>query len=48
MNCGVDITIQRDLMRHADVHTTMQVYGENTLDPLRKANQKAIDHIFEQ
>ena len=48
VNCGVDITIQRDLMRHADVQTTMQVYGENTLDPLRKANQKAIDHIFEQ
>jgi len=39
---GADITVQRDLMRHADVHTTMQVYGgEVEMDRLREANLKA-------
>ena len=23
----IDVTVERDLMRHADIHTTLQVYG---------------------
>ena len=28
---GADITVQHDLMRHADTHTTTQVYGRSNL-----------------
>jgi integrase len=37
-----DATLKRDLMRHADVHTTMQVYGEVEMDRLREANGLAV------
>jgi integrase len=37
-----DATLKRDLMRHADVHTTMQVYGEVEMDRLRAANALAV------
>jgi integrase len=43
---GIDITAQRDLMRHSDVHTTTQVYGEVEFDRMRDANEKAVDLIF--
>jgi integrase len=37
-----DASLKRDLMRHADVHTTMQVYGEVEMDRLRAANDLAV------
>lgn len=37
-----DASLKRDLMRHADVHTTMQVYGEVEMDRLRDANAAAV------
>lgn len=37
-----DSALKRDLMRHADVHTTMQVYGESEMDRLREANNAAV------
>jgi integrase len=37
-----DATLKRDLMRHADVHTTLQVYGEVEMDRLREANALAV------
>jgi integrase len=37
-----DASLKRDLMRHADVHTTMQVYGEVEMDRLREANALAV------
>jgi integrase len=37
-----DASLKRDLMRHADVHTTMQVYGEVEMDRLRAANATAV------
>lgn len=46
VNAGIDVTIQRDLMRHADVHTTMQTYGANNLQPLRDASDRAIEALF--
>ncbi len=39
---SADATVKRDLMRHADVHTTMQVYGEVEMDRLRAINEAAI------
>jgi len=43
---GADITVQRDLMRHADTHTTSQVYGEVEFDRMRDANNKAVELAF--
>ena len=37
-----DASLKRDLMRHADVHTTMQTYGEVEMDRLRLANEAAV------
>jgi integrase len=37
-----DASLKRDLMRHADVHTTMQTYGEVEMDRLRVANNAAV------
>jgi integrase len=39
---GVDLTVQRDLMRHADTHTTSQIYGEVEFDRMRTANDAAV------
>ena len=39
---SADASLKRDLMRHADVHTTMQVYGEVEMDRLREANDAAV------
>ena len=44
---GVDLTVQRDLMRHADTHTTSQIYGEVEMDRLRSANEAAMLLIFQ-
>ena len=45
---GADITVQRDLMRHADAHTTMQVYGIVEFDRMRDANDKAVELAFKE
>jgi integrase len=37
-----DASLKRDLMRHADVHTTMQVYGEVEMDRMREINDLAV------
>jgi integrase len=39
---SADASLKRDLMRHADVHTTMQTYGEVEMDRLRVANDAAV------
>lgn len=43
---GADITVQRDLMRHADTHTTSQIYGEVEFDRMRLANDAAVALAF--
>jgi site-specific recombinase XerD len=43
---GADITVQRDLMRHADAKTTVNVYGEVEMDRMRDANNKAVALAF--
>ena len=45
---GADITVQRDLMRHSDVHTTTQIYGEVEFDRMRSANDKAVNLAFHE
>lgn len=45
---GVDLTTQRDLMRHADTHTTSQIYGEVEFDRMIEANDKAVALAFSE
>lgn len=43
---GVPLTVQRDLMRHADTRTTAQVYGAVDLERLRAANSELVNRLF--
>ncbi|HTF70252.1 MAG TPA: site-specific integrase [Edaphobacter sp.] len=43
---GTPIDVQRDLMRHADVHTTTQVYGGVDVEELREANSGLVESLF--
>lgn len=43
---GSDPEMMRDLMRHSDTHTTMNVYGESDFERMRVASDKAMDLIF--
>ncbi len=45
---GADITVQRDLMRHSDTHTTQQVYGEVEFDRMIAAHDKAVEMAFRE
>ncbi len=37
---GAPMTVQQELMRHADIRTTMNIYGSAMTDTKRKANSK--------
>lgn len=43
---GVDLAVQRDLMRHADIRTTVNVYGDVTLERLRKPNSDVVKGLL--
>jgi integrase len=43
---GAPIDVQRDLMRHADSHTTTQVYGGVDVEELRGANSTLVEALF--
>lgn len=45
---GSDPEMMRDLMRHSDTHTTMNVYGESDFERMRVASDKAMDLIFKE
>ena len=36
------MTVQQELMRHADITTTMNVYGKAMIATKRQANSKAV------
>jgi integrase len=42
----VPLTVQRDLMRHADIRTTAQVYGQVRLEELREANSDVVSQAM--
>jgi integrase len=43
---GAPLDVQRDLMRHADIQTTAQVYGATKVDELRRINSMVIERLF--
>jgi len=43
---GEDIKVQQELMRHADIRTTMNVYGDALTDDMRQAHEKVVRMAF--
>lgn len=43
---GVPIAIQQKLMRHSDIRTTMNVYGDVLPDTLREGNRKVVSMVL--
>ncbi|MBZ5584932.1 MAG: hypothetical protein LAQ30_22525 [Acidobacteriia bacterium] len=39
-------TVQRELMRHASIQTTMNVYGRAMTDSKRKANSNVVQMVL--
>jgi len=40
--------VQQKLMRHANVSTTMNVYGNSTLKAKQEANSKVVQMVMKQ
>jgi hypothetical protein len=38
--------MMRDMLRHSDTHTTMNVYGETDFERMRIASERAMQIIF--
>lgn len=43
---GSDPEMMRDMLRHSDTHTTMNVYGETDFERMRIASERAMQMIF--
>jgi integrase len=39
---GTPIGVQQKLMRHSDIRTTMNVYGDAATDDMRSAHEKVV------
>ena len=43
---GAPLGVQQKLMRHADIRTTMNVYGDALMDSKREANSKVVRMVL--
>jgi integrase len=43
---GVDLKVQQELLRHADIRTTMNIYTHAVPAALREANSKVVNLVF--
>jgi integrase len=43
---GAPMKVQQELMRHASIHTTMNIYGREMDDSKRKANSQVVGLVF--
>jgi len=44
----VDVKVQQELLRHADIRTTMNIYTQAVPDALRDANSKVVEMVLPQ
>jgi len=45
---GAPLTVQQELMRHASVTTTMNVYGKAMTDSKRQAHSKVVQMVLKE
>jgi integrase len=45
---GVDLKVQQELLRHADIGTTMNIYTHTVPDALREANSKVVQMVLSE
>src|SRR5215469_1441731 len=43
---GTPIAVQQKLMRHADIRTTMNIYGDAATEDMRRANSKVVQMVL--
>jgi integrase len=43
---GVDLKVQQELLRHADIRTTMNIYTQAAPSALREANSKVVQLVI--
>ncbi len=43
---GAPLGVQQKLMRHADIRTTMNQYGDSAMSAKRKANSKVVEMVL--
>jgi integrase len=43
---GAPITVQKELMRHASIQTTMNIYGKAMTDSKRQAHSKVVEMVL--
>ncbi|HSW50543.1 MAG TPA: tyrosine-type recombinase/integrase [Bryobacteraceae bacterium] len=43
---GEPLTVQKELMRHASIQTTMNVYGKAMTDSKRQAHSKVVEMVL--
>jgi len=43
---GVDLKVQQELLRHADIRTPMNIYTQAVPKALRQANSKVVPLVF--
>ena len=43
---GAPLTVQKELMRHASIQTTMNIYGKAMTDTKRQAHTKVVELVL--
>ena len=43
---GAPLTVQKELMRHASIQTTMNIYGKAMTDTKRQAHSRVVEMVF--
>jgi hypothetical protein len=43
---GAPVTVQKELMRHASIQTTMNIYGKAMTDSKRQAHRKVVEMVL--
>ena len=43
---GAPLTVQKELMRHASIQTTMNIYGKAMTDSKRQAHSKVVERVL--